>query len=232
MQIVPIQSVPSQTLSVSLSGQTCRINVYQKSTGVFLDLYVNDVLIIGGVICENKNRIVRSLYLGFIGDLAFFDTQGTDDPDYTGLGTRWLFLYLLPADIIAPSFDAAAFTPLPPYIPVVPTLFATPGIGGINWAWSHIPGATSYNLYLSTTPGVTPATGTKYPQLGTTYAQGGISGSAKVTTKVVSGHAKVATFSVGGHAYWSVFRKAYYGVVTAVVSGVEGLPSNEASASV
>lgn len=93
---IPIRPVASQILTVQLAKQPCRIEISQKSTGLFLNLYVNDALIIGGVICQNANRIVRSKYLGFIGDLAFFDTQEgvTDDPYYTGLGSRWVMNYL------------------------------------------------------------------------------------------------------------------------------------------
>ena len=94
MRVIPLQAVPSQILTVSLGGQACRINIYQKLTGLYCNLYINDVLILGGAICENLNRIVRDAYLGFIGDLAFIDNQGTDDPVYTGFGTRFSFLYL------------------------------------------------------------------------------------------------------------------------------------------
>lgn len=99
MQIIPTQAVPSQTLTATLAGQSCKINVYAKSTGLFLDIYVNDALIIGGVICLNGVKIVRDTYLGFIGDLAFFDTQGTDDPVSTGLGSRYELIYLEVADL-------------------------------------------------------------------------------------------------------------------------------------
>lgn len=101
MLIVPLQAVPYQVVSVLLAGQSSSIAVYQKSTGMFLDLAVNDVLIIGGVICENLNVIVRDVYFGFIGDLAFVDTQGSDDPVYTGIGTRWLLGYFSPAELAA-----------------------------------------------------------------------------------------------------------------------------------
>ena len=99
--IIPITANPSQTLTTQLSGQTSQINIYQKRTGLFVDLYVNNSLIIGGVIAQNLNRIVRYAYLGFQGDLAFNDTQGNDDPIYTGLGSRWQLLYLTPADLTA-----------------------------------------------------------------------------------------------------------------------------------
>lgn len=99
MQVVPLQALPSQTVQCSLAGQAVMLNVYQKSTGMFIDVYVNNVLIIGGVICQDANRIVRSLYLGFIGDFAFFDLQGTADPTYTGLGSQFLLFYLTSTEV-------------------------------------------------------------------------------------------------------------------------------------
>ncbi|MBI1213617.1 MAG: hypothetical protein GC190_19335 [Alphaproteobacteria bacterium] len=96
---VPTDSVAAQTLTISLSNQTCQINLSQRTTGLYCDLYVNNSLIIGGVICENLNRIVRSAYLGFSGDFMFLDTQGETDPYYTGLGTRYLLIYLEPSEI-------------------------------------------------------------------------------------------------------------------------------------
>ncbi len=110
MQIVPLQATPSQIVTVSLSNQTCQIKVYQKAQGLFMDLYVNNSLVIGGVVCEDRNRIVRSAYLGFVGDFAFIDSQaaqsadGTvigNDPTFDGLGPngRYALAYLTPADL-------------------------------------------------------------------------------------------------------------------------------------
>jgi hypothetical protein len=111
MQIIPINDVVSQTLQVQLGGQACTINLYQKTytdpgsstgtviTALFCDVYVNSTLIIGGVICQNLNRIVREAYLGFVGDFCFQDTEGTSDPLSPGLGTRFLFCYLETSDV-------------------------------------------------------------------------------------------------------------------------------------
>jgi hypothetical protein len=101
MQIIPLQPTPSQVLEVTLGGQPCLISVYQKFYGIFVDLYnTNKIppLIIGGVIAQNLNRIVRDDYLGFIGDLAFYDTQGNSDPTYQGLGSQFLLLYIEETD--------------------------------------------------------------------------------------------------------------------------------------
>lgn len=101
MLIIPTKPVAAQTISVLLAQQDCQIVISQKSTGMYLDLYVGGALIIGGVICENLNRIVRSLYLGFVGDLAFLDTEGAGDPVYTGLGTRYLLAYIEQSELPA-----------------------------------------------------------------------------------------------------------------------------------
>jgi hypothetical protein len=95
---IPVTPVPSQIFNVNLASQVCTIKIYQRSTGLFLDLYVAASLIVGGVICQDANRIVRDAYLGFVGDLAFYDTQGSDDPEYSGLGSRWVLCYLEVAD--------------------------------------------------------------------------------------------------------------------------------------
>lgn len=99
MNVIPLAAVPSQTLSVLLASQNCQIKVYQKTTGVYIDLYVNNVPVVTGVICRNAVQVVRQAYLGFGGDLAFLDTQGSDDPTYTGLGARFQLVYFAAGEL-------------------------------------------------------------------------------------------------------------------------------------
>jgi hypothetical protein len=94
MQTIPLAATPSQSLSVTLAQQNCGINVYQKSTGLYLDLFVAGNRVMSGVLCRDRVYLVRQAYLGFSGDLAFVDTQGEDDPQCTGLGTRWQLVYI------------------------------------------------------------------------------------------------------------------------------------------
>ena len=101
MQQIALQSVPSQQTQVVLDGQSCAISVYVKNQSMFLDLSVNGVQIAYAVQCKNLVSLVPTSYLGFSGWLMFFDTQGTDDPIYTGLGMRWVMLYLDLADLEA-----------------------------------------------------------------------------------------------------------------------------------
>ena len=101
MLAIPLNAVPSQNLNVTLDGQLCQLSVYQKNSGLYINVSINNVLIIGGVLCLDRNRIVRDAYLGFVGDLGFIDTQGTNDPTYDGLGDRYQLIYLEAADLAA-----------------------------------------------------------------------------------------------------------------------------------
>jgi len=100
MKTIPMQAVPSQTLSVLLGSQNCQISVYQKSTGLYLDLSISNIPVISTVLCRDRTKLVRLAYRGFIGDLAFVDTQGYSEPDYTGLGARFALVYLEAADLL------------------------------------------------------------------------------------------------------------------------------------
>ncbi len=98
-QQIPLQAIPNQSLNPSIGGQAVQINLYQKSTWLFMDVLVDNAPIVSGTICENLNRIVRDTYLGFVGDFVFLDTQGSSDPTYQGLGTRFLLFYLTATDL-------------------------------------------------------------------------------------------------------------------------------------
>lgn len=99
MLTIPLNAVSSQSLNVLLGGQNCQINVYQKSTGLYLDLSINNSPVVSTVICRDRVKLVRYQYHDFVGDLCFADTQGDDDPVYTGLGDRFILVYLEASDL-------------------------------------------------------------------------------------------------------------------------------------
>lgn len=90
---IPLGALPSQNLYVQLGNQTCRLKVYQKLTGLYLDLDVDNVRVVSGALCRDRVWMVRDGYLGFTGDLSFVDTQGASDPDYTGLASRFQLVW-------------------------------------------------------------------------------------------------------------------------------------------
>lgn len=99
MQTIPLQSVPNQQLQIVLGGQNCQISVYVRSTWIFMDLNVNGTDISIATLARNAVALVPTAYLGFSGQLAFFDTQGATDPVYTGLGTRYQLAYFTAAEL-------------------------------------------------------------------------------------------------------------------------------------
>jgi hypothetical protein len=118
MLTVPLNAVPSQTLTVTLDGQSCQIAVYQKqpivdeygvAAGLFFDLIVDGVPICNTVRCLDRTQLLMDRqYLGVVGDFMFIDTLATAGgpptfngapPYYSGLGSQFLLLFLEPADL-------------------------------------------------------------------------------------------------------------------------------------
>jgi hypothetical protein len=103
MLIVPLQPLASQVVQVMLGGQACTIGVYSKGGSMFADITVAGAPLRTCQLCLNGVLLVRFNYLGFVGDLVFVDLQGNTDPLYTGLGTRYVLVYLAPADYVVPA---------------------------------------------------------------------------------------------------------------------------------
>lgn len=101
VQPIPLTANPNQIEAVALDGQSFIILLSQRSNGLYMDVAMNGTPIVLGVLCENLNLIIRNRYLGSPGDFFFYDTQGSEDPDYTGLADRFRLIYVERADIEA-----------------------------------------------------------------------------------------------------------------------------------
>lgn len=91
--VIPLQPLADQTVQVYLGGQNCTLRVYQRRYGLFVDFYRANTLVRTGMEALNLVKIIRDGYLGVIGNLYFFDTQGHEDPTFEGLGGRFVFLF-------------------------------------------------------------------------------------------------------------------------------------------
>ena len=95
MQQIPLQPIPAQRLQVVLDGQNCTLAVYTRGRSLYADLDVGSNTVFRGAICRYGADVVQSPTLLFSGSLHFYDTQGgMQDPEYTGLGSRYILLYL------------------------------------------------------------------------------------------------------------------------------------------
>lgn len=91
--IIPIDAVPSQSFSVEIEGKECFFEFLTAGLYIYMNMSVNDVRKISGVICLNKNKLNEYDGIGIKGDIHFEDTQGELDPIYYGLGDRWILVY-------------------------------------------------------------------------------------------------------------------------------------------
>jgi hypothetical protein len=102
MLILPLLATPNQNFTTQVGGQVCKINLYTGTDGLlYFDLFVANAPRVQYVICQNRNLLVDKPCLGFAGDFMFNDTQGSSDPDYSGLGARFELLYLTVAEAAA-----------------------------------------------------------------------------------------------------------------------------------
>lgn len=117
MQAIPLSAVPSQNLSIALDGQAVQMSLYQRGTNgaanMYLDLIADGAPILTGRIARAYGgqpntcpafMMVGRRYQPFVGDLLFVDTQATatnptQDPQPSGLGTRWQLLYFSESDL-------------------------------------------------------------------------------------------------------------------------------------
>ena len=98
-------------------------------------------------------------------------------PSYsqTGLANGTTYYYVVTAvngsNESSPSVQVSASPAVTP-VPAEPIgVFADPGNGTVTIGWTAIPYATSYNIYWSTTSGVTPGSGTKIAGATNPYTQ-------------------------------------------------------------
>lgn len=93
-QVINLAQVSSQSLRVNLGGQNVQLLVEEKRNfGVFMDIYLEGDPVILGMLCRNRVPIVQLAYLGFQGDLTFYDMMGDDDPTFRGFNSRFFLVW-------------------------------------------------------------------------------------------------------------------------------------------
>lgn len=83
---LPLGPIPNQFFSTSLNGETWEITLETRLDKLYISLSNRtDGLILSNRVCLNNTYIGH----GFV----FFDIDGDNDPEYTGLGTRYLLIW-------------------------------------------------------------------------------------------------------------------------------------------
>jgi hypothetical protein len=83
---IPLQPIPNQSVSFVLNDESYTIDVETRLENIYISIFRAGAYVL-------RNRALRAYApVGF--DLQLADTLGTDDPEYTGLGSRWLLMGL------------------------------------------------------------------------------------------------------------------------------------------
>jgi hypothetical protein len=86
IMIIPLQAIPSQSVSYTLNGIAYTADIESLRGNLYISVWQGGAYVL-------RNRALRSYApVGF--GLQLADTAGTDDPEYAGLGSRWILLGL------------------------------------------------------------------------------------------------------------------------------------------
>ncbi|HEN3521593.1 TPA: hypothetical protein ACPZRI_000054 [Yersinia enterocolitica] len=100
MNVITLENKKSQSIFITLEGQSCLIRIIQRDSSIYMDLTVNGDPILQGIPCLYANKIVRYKYLGFRGDLFFLDNEGQSDPQWNGLADRFPLYFITEAELV------------------------------------------------------------------------------------------------------------------------------------
>ncbi|GAA3686748.1 MULTISPECIES: phage baseplate plug family protein [Acetobacter] len=91
--VIPLNAVAQQSVQVTLSSQSVQLDIQQRTTGLYMNIWLNGTMIIAGLLCQDRTWIVQKSYFGMPGDMMFADQEGKSDPDYSGLSGRYVLMY-------------------------------------------------------------------------------------------------------------------------------------------
>lgn len=102
MQEISLLQVNNQKIMVTLNGQDCTIQLYQRGHRMFLDFAIDGEIVRQGALCIPCVNIVGNCK-PFDGAIYCIDDNTKNDsrqepPEYHGLGDRWRFFYLTPEE--------------------------------------------------------------------------------------------------------------------------------------
>lgn len=93
MYYIPLRPVPSQKVLVNIGGKMVTILIRQLAGRQYFSMSADGVVYVESSLMVDRVPLIRARYLGFGGDFMSVDTQGTDNPSFTGWGSRYFLLY-------------------------------------------------------------------------------------------------------------------------------------------
>jgi len=102
MQIIPLQAIPNQSLSVQLEDNTFDIAIHDCGDIISVTINVNNTPLITGQRAVNGFPILPYAYLEVnVGNFVFVSTNDSQDeyPDWRRFDTDLILVYASPAEL-------------------------------------------------------------------------------------------------------------------------------------
>lgn len=90
---IPLSQIPNQIVSAVVNDQAFQIEVRQLGGSIFTTTTVDGELIASTVRAVANGSITPWPSSAVNTQVIWVDTQGEDDPQYTGLGDRWVLAF-------------------------------------------------------------------------------------------------------------------------------------------
>jgi len=90
---IPLSAIPFQRVSCVINARSVEIEVRQQGSSLFTSVVVDGVQITRSTRAVNGGELFPWTFQNRPADIRWTDTQGDDDPQFEGLGSRWLLAY-------------------------------------------------------------------------------------------------------------------------------------------
>lgn len=81
---IPLEPIPNQEVEFRVGDDNYTVNVITRSGSLYITVWREGEYIV-------NNRALMS-FAPVTNNIQLIDTEGTEDPNYEGLGTRWLLV--------------------------------------------------------------------------------------------------------------------------------------------
>ena len=90
---IPLSATPAQKTAVTINEQDITVSLHTMLRRLYADVQLNNQHIIRNRICLNNTPLINEAWRGLNGELYFIDTQGQNNPQWQGLGSRFILVY-------------------------------------------------------------------------------------------------------------------------------------------
>lgn len=93
IRTIPLSAIPFQIVSAVVNDQSFQIEVRQLGAYIFVTTVVDGEEVASSVRAVTGQSITPWPMADVNTSVVWVDAQGNDDPQYAGLGTRWLLAF-------------------------------------------------------------------------------------------------------------------------------------------